>query len=45
LRAGGTREDLALAAGYAVATIKAMEQGVRMPTPQLLDAADELVPL
>lgn len=40
--AGVTREALALAARYSADTVKAMEQGVRMPTRQLLDAADEL---
>lgn len=39
-RAGVSREELGAAAKYAPDTIKAMEQGVRMPTPQLLDAAD-----
>ncbi|WP_308401360.1 helix-turn-helix transcriptional regulator [Streptomyces sp. AP-93] len=42
LKAGVTREELGLAARYSPDTIKAMEQGVRMPTPQLLDAADAL---
>ncbi|EST38827.1 hypothetical protein N566_05355 [Streptomycetaceae bacterium MP113-05] len=40
--AGVTREALAEAARYSADTVKAMEQGVRMPTRQLLDAADEL---
>lgn len=40
--AGVTREALAVAARYSADTVKAMEQGVRMPTRQLLDAADEL---
>ncbi|MCJ1678370.1 helix-turn-helix transcriptional regulator [Streptomyces sp. APSN-46.1] len=42
LKAGVTREELGRAARYSPDTIKAMEQGVRMPTPQLLDAADAL---
>ncbi|MEV0320829.1 helix-turn-helix transcriptional regulator [Streptomyces sp. NPDC050658] len=37
-----TREELGAAANYAPDTIKAMEQGVRMPTARVLDAADEL---
>ncbi|MFD8690816.1 helix-turn-helix domain-containing protein [Streptomyces sp. NPDC059651] len=41
-RAGVSREELGAAAKYAPDTVKSMEQGVRMPTPQLLDAADEL---
>lgn len=40
--AGVSRDELADAAGYAVDTVKSMEQGVRMPTPQLLDVADDL---
>lgn len=40
--AGISRDELADAAGYAVDTVKSMEQGVRMPTPQLLDVADDL---
>ncbi|MFG2598540.1 helix-turn-helix transcriptional regulator [Streptomyces sp. NPDC048462] len=39
-RAGVSREELGAVAKYAPDTIKSMEQGVRMPTPQLLDAAD-----
>ncbi|MBW5482578.1 helix-turn-helix domain-containing protein [Streptomyces bambusae] len=42
VKSGISREELGLAAKYAPDTIKAMEQGVRMPTPQLLDAADAL---
>ncbi|MBT2450486.1 helix-turn-helix domain-containing protein [Streptomyces sp. ISL-43] len=42
IKAGVTREELGTAAKYSPDTIKAMEQGVRMPTPQLLDAADAL---
>ncbi|AXG82587.1 helix-turn-helix domain-containing protein [Streptomyces paludis] len=42
MRAGISREELGLAAAYAPDTIKSMEQGVRMPTPKLLDAADDL---
>ncbi|WP_405700490.1 helix-turn-helix domain-containing protein [Streptomyces sp. NBC_01383] len=42
-RAGVSREELGAAAKYAPDTIKSMEQGVRMPTPQLLDAADALL--
>ncbi|MBO0918299.1 helix-turn-helix domain-containing protein [Streptomyces laculatispora] len=33
-RAGVSREELGAAAKYAPDTIKSMEQGVRMPTPQ-----------
>ncbi|MFI5758114.1 helix-turn-helix transcriptional regulator [Streptomyces sp. NPDC051569] len=42
-KAGVSREELGAASNYAPDTIKAMEQGVRMPTPKLLDAADELL--
>ncbi|MFD5749988.1 helix-turn-helix domain-containing protein [Streptomyces sp. NPDC127033] len=42
-KAGVTREELGLVASYAPDTVKAMEQGVRMPTPKLLDAADDLL--
>jgi transcriptional regulator with XRE-family HTH domain len=41
-RANVSREQLAAAANYSPDTIKAMEQGVRMPTPRVLDVADEL---
>ncbi len=41
-RANVTREQLAEAANYSPDTIKSMEQGVRMPTPRVLDVADEL---
>ncbi|WP_308401245.1 helix-turn-helix transcriptional regulator [Streptomyces sp. AC512_CC834] len=41
-KANISREQLAAAANYSPDTIKAMEQGARMPTPQVLDAADEL---
>ncbi|MFF5104583.1 helix-turn-helix domain-containing protein [Streptomyces sp. NPDC000134] len=37
-----SREQLAEAAHYSPDTIKAMEQGVRMPTARVLDVADEL---
>ncbi|WP_434593030.1 DUF5753 domain-containing protein [Streptomyces sp. A5-4] len=37
-----TREELGAAANYSSATVKSMEQGVRMPTPRLLDTADAL---
>lgn len=37
-----SREQLAAAANYPLDTIKSMEQGVRMPTPRVLDVADEL---
>ncbi|MGH3309841.1 MAG: helix-turn-helix domain-containing protein [Streptomyces sp.] len=37
-----SRETLGETAGYAADTVKSMEQGVRMPTPKLLDTADEL---
>ncbi|MCF3119341.1 helix-turn-helix transcriptional regulator [Streptomyces arenae] len=42
MKANVSREDLGAAANYAPDTIKAMEQGVRMPTARVLDAADEL---
>lgn len=42
MKANVTREELGVAANYAPDTIKAMEQGVRMPTARALDAADEL---
>ncbi|MCB5170254.1 helix-turn-helix transcriptional regulator [Streptomyces bambusae] len=42
MKAGVSREELGAAARYAPDTIKSMEQGVRMPTAQLLDAADAL---
>ncbi|MEU3772052.1 helix-turn-helix transcriptional regulator [Streptomyces sp. NPDC032472] len=42
VKTGVTREQLGEAARYSPDTIKAMEQGVRMPTPQLLGAADAL---
>ncbi|MDX3069378.1 helix-turn-helix transcriptional regulator [Streptomyces sp. ND04-05B] len=32
-----TREELAEAANYSPDTVKSMEQGVRMPTPRVLD--------
>lgn len=41
-KANVSREQLAAAANYSPDTIKAMEQGVRMPTPRVLDVADEL---
>ncbi|UGY93579.1 helix-turn-helix domain-containing protein [Streptomyces gobiensis] len=41
--AGVTREELGNAAGYSPDTVKSMEQGVRMPTPRLLDVADDLL--
>lgn len=41
-KANVTREELAEAANYSPDTIKSMEQGVRMPTPRVLDVADEL---
>ncbi|AWT47711.1 MULTISPECIES: helix-turn-helix domain-containing protein [Streptomyces] len=41
-KANVSREQLAAAANYSPDTIKAMEQGVRMPTPRVLDMADEL---
>ncbi|MFD5049416.1 Scr1 family TA system antitoxin-like transcriptional regulator [Streptomyces tendae] len=37
-----SREALATAATYAPETIASMERGVRMPSPRLLDIADEL---
>ncbi|MFK4065201.1 helix-turn-helix domain-containing protein [Streptomyces sp. NPDC029674] len=42
MKANVTREELGAAANYAPDTIKAMEQGVRMPTARVLDAADDL---
>ncbi|MEU6992870.1 helix-turn-helix transcriptional regulator [Streptomyces sp. NPDC046465] len=42
MKANVTREELGAAANYAPDTIKAMEQGVRMPTARVLDVADEL---
>ncbi|MEV0219979.1 helix-turn-helix transcriptional regulator [Streptomyces sp. NPDC050704] len=42
MKANISREELGAAANYSPDTIKAMEQGVRMPTPRALDAADEL---
>ncbi|MEU6352386.1 helix-turn-helix transcriptional regulator [Streptomyces sp. NPDC047072] len=42
LKANVTREELAAASNYSPDTIKSMEQGVRMPTPRVLDVADEL---
>ncbi|MFD5780505.1 helix-turn-helix domain-containing protein [Streptomyces sp. NPDC126933] len=42
-KAGVSREELGTASNYAPDTIKSMEQGVRMPTPKLLDAADDLL--
>ncbi|KFF96819.1 DNA-binding protein [Streptomyces scabiei] len=41
-KANVSREELAVAANYSPDTIKSMEQGVRMPTPRVLDVADEL---
>jgi len=41
-KANISREQLAAAANYSPDTIKAMEQGARMPTPRVLDVADEL---
>ncbi|MFC8368249.1 helix-turn-helix domain-containing protein [Streptomyces sp. NPDC057239] len=41
-KANISREQLAEAANYSPDTIKSMEQGVRMPTPRVLDVADEL---
>ncbi|MFC5634220.1 helix-turn-helix domain-containing protein [Streptomyces bullii] len=41
-KANVSREQLAAAANYSPDTIKAMEQGARMPTPRVLDVADEL---
>ena len=41
-KANLTREELAAASNYSPDTIKSMEQGVRMPTPRVLDVADEL---
>ncbi|MEU9172096.1 helix-turn-helix transcriptional regulator [Streptomyces sp. NPDC048420] len=42
MKANVTREELAAASNYSPDTIKSMEQGVRMPTPRVLDVADEL---
>ncbi len=41
-KANISREQLAAASNYSPDTIKAMEQGARMPTPRVLDVADEL---
>ncbi|MPY64037.1 helix-turn-helix domain-containing protein [Streptomyces spongiae] len=41
-KANVSREELAAASNYSPDTIKSMEQGVRMPTPRVLDVADEL---
>nr|WP_055705748.1 helix-turn-helix transcriptional regulator [Streptomyces puniciscabiei] len=41
-KANVSREQLAAASNYSTDTIKAMEQGVRMPTPRVLDVADEM---
>ncbi|MFI2202871.1 helix-turn-helix domain-containing protein [Streptomyces sp. NPDC020192] len=41
-KANISREQLAAASNYSPDTIKSMEQGVRMPTPRVLDVADEL---
>jgi transcriptional regulator with XRE-family HTH domain len=41
-KANVSREDLAAASNYSPDTIKSMEQGARMPTPRVLDVADEL---
>ncbi|WP_432135231.1 MULTISPECIES: helix-turn-helix domain-containing protein [unclassified Streptomyces] len=41
-KANVSREELAAASNYSPDTIKAMEQGARMPTPRVLDVADEL---
>ncbi|MFB8775462.1 helix-turn-helix domain-containing protein [Streptomyces broussonetiae] len=41
-KANVSREELGAAANYSPDTIKSMEQGVRMPTPRVLDVADEL---
>lgn len=41
-KAGVSREELGVAANYSPDTIKSMEQGVRMPTSRVLDAADVL---
>lgn len=42
IKANVSREELAVASNYSPDTIKSMEQGVRMPTPRVLDVADEL---
>ncbi|MFG2777597.1 helix-turn-helix domain-containing protein [Streptomyces prunicolor] len=39
-KANVSREQLAAASNYSPDTIKSMEQGVRMPTPRVLDVAD-----
>ncbi|MDV9171783.1 helix-turn-helix transcriptional regulator [Streptomyces sp. W16] len=41
-KANVSREELAAASHYALDTIKSMEQGVRRPTPRVLDTADDL---
>lgn len=40
MKANVSREELGAASNYAPDTIKAMEQGVRMPTGRVLDVAD-----
>ncbi|WP_409234862.1 helix-turn-helix domain-containing protein [Streptomyces sp. PA5.6] len=42
MKANVSREELAAASNYSPDTIKAMEQGVRMPTARVLDVADEM---
>ncbi|MFK4103792.1 helix-turn-helix domain-containing protein [Streptomyces sp. NPDC019531] len=42
IKANVSREELGAASNYSPDTIKSMEQGVRMPTPRVLDVADEL---
>ncbi|GCB47310.1 helix-turn-helix transcriptional regulator [Streptomyces sp. NL15-2K] len=42
VKADVSREELASAANYSPETIASMERGVRMPTPRVLDVADEL---
>ncbi|QES46085.1 transcriptional regulator [Streptomyces venezuelae] len=42
MKANVSREELAAASNYSPDTIKAMEQGVRMPTARVLDVADGL---
>jgi transcriptional regulator with XRE-family HTH domain len=41
-KADVTREQLASATNYSLATIESMERGARRPTPRVLDVADEL---
>ncbi|MEU4149512.1 helix-turn-helix transcriptional regulator [Streptomyces sp. NPDC026659] len=43
IRAGMEREELAKLLGYSVSTIASFEQGRRIPSPQTIDLADEVL--